>query len=271
MTLARSEVPLAVRKIMYGLSKAKEKVLYHLYVIVTMSNGKRVMIEKNERINIGSKIPKPKQLMNIQDDFSGITINDLIYKTKSLLGAKKFYNYNSSTSNCQTFIVGLMQSNGLLTDERHAFIKQDTTDLFYENDSLRKFANTIVNEVAGRANILFHGGNISNENKIYTNGNTMTNPWISHVANFRKANPSLSYKQCLQEAKKTYTKKTSGQGVSHTCGDGFKSVTRKATKSVTKAVNREANPWITFVKKFASDNNLKYADALKQAGAHYKK
>jgi hypothetical protein len=30
------------------------------------------------------------------------------------------------------------------------------------------------------------------------------NPWLSHVAEFRKANPDVKYKQALSEAKKTY-------------------------------------------------------------------
>ena len=32
-----------------------------------------------------------------------------------------------------------------------------------------------------------------------------------------------------------------------------------------------ANSWITFVKKYAKDNNMKYNEALKSAGAEYKK
>ncbi len=31
-----------------------------------------------------------------------------------------------------------------------------------------------------------------------------TNPWLSHVAQFRQANPDVKYKQALTEAKKTY-------------------------------------------------------------------
>ena len=32
------------------------------------------------------------------------------------------------------------------------------------------------------------------------------NPWLVHVAKFRKDNPSLSYKDVLKQAKTTYTK-----------------------------------------------------------------
>ena len=33
------------------------------------------------------------------------------------------------------------------------------------------------------------------------------NKWLEHVAKFRKKNPSMSYKMCLMEAKKSYKKK----------------------------------------------------------------
>ena len=33
-----------------------------------------------------------------------------------------------------------------------------------------------------------------------------TNPWLLHIAEFRKNNPTLSYKDCLKEGKKTYKK-----------------------------------------------------------------
>ena len=35
------------------------------------------------------------------------------------------------------------------------------------------------------------------------------NPWLEHVRKYRKKHKSLSYKQCLINAKKTYKKKSS--------------------------------------------------------------
>ena len=33
------------------------------------------------------------------------------------------------------------------------------------------------------------------------------NPWLTHVKAFRSSHPDLSYKECLQQAATTYTKK----------------------------------------------------------------
>jgi hypothetical protein len=38
------------------------------------------------------------------------------------------------------------------------------------------------------------------------------NPWLVHVANFRKAHPNMSYSECLKMAKPWYKKKMKGRG-----------------------------------------------------------
>jgi hypothetical protein len=40
------------------------------------------------------------------------------------------------------------------------------------------------------------------------------NPWIIHVKAFRAANPTVSYKDCLKQAKLTYVSPTKGAGAS---------------------------------------------------------
>lgn len=34
------------------------------------------------------------------------------------------------------------------------------------------------------------------------------NPWLVHVANYRKAHPNMSYSECLKMAKPSYKKKS---------------------------------------------------------------
>ena len=41
----------------------------------------------------------------------------------------------------------------------------------------------------------------------------MSNPWITHLKKVRQENPSLSYKECMVNSKKSYTKKQKGGGV----------------------------------------------------------
>ena len=38
------------------------------------------------------------------------------------------------------------------------------------------------------------------------------NPWLIHVADYRTKHPDSTYKECLREAAKTYTKKDAASG-----------------------------------------------------------
>ena len=41
----------------------------------------------------------------------------------------------------------------------------------------------------------------------------MTNSWIEHVKEFRQQNPHLTYKECLKEAKHTYSTSKKGGNI----------------------------------------------------------
>ena len=40
-----------------------------------------------------------------------------------------------------------------------------------------------------------------------------TNPWVNHVRAFHQANPQLTYKECMKEARPSYRKGQSGAGI----------------------------------------------------------
>jgi hypothetical protein len=63
----------------------------------------------------------------------------------------KFLPYQSASNNCQYFIMGVLDGNGLNNSERAAFVKQDTKAIFEKNPALRKFANTLT-DIGGYGN-----------------------------------------------------------------------------------------------------------------------
>ena len=166
MTLARSPVPKAIYKFLDTVSNIKQKTLYHLFLILYLDNGKKCLIEKNERINIATKIPKASETLDITESYD-VTVGDLINNTKKLMG-KKFAPYNASSNNCQVFINSILKANNIWNKTYDAFVKQDTTDIFNGKPLLRKTANTVVNEIASRGNILMNGGDIEKNNNINT-------------------------------------------------------------------------------------------------------
>jgi hypothetical protein len=65
----------------------------------------------------------------------------------------KFLPYQSASNNCQYFIMGVLDGNGLNNSERTSFVKQDTKAIFEKNPALRKFANTLT-DIGGYGNAI---------------------------------------------------------------------------------------------------------------------
>ena len=115
--------------------------LYHLRLDIETSKG-RVTLEKNEVINmdVRPKTEKNTQSMLVEDLPSGLTINEMLEKTKSDMGAK-FYVYQAKSNNCQFFVMSILRANDLDTKQNEEFVIQDATSLF--SDSFRKTSNTV--------------------------------------------------------------------------------------------------------------------------------
>jgi hypothetical protein len=122
---------------------------------------------------------------------NGLSLNILLDRTKQLMGGK-FLTYSVS-NNCQSLILGILQSNNLSTPQNVLFTKQSTQELF--TPQLRKITNTIA-DIAGVANIIREGGDIKPKNR-----------WISHVQEYAKEN-NIGYFKALSDpkCKSTYKK-----------------------------------------------------------------
>ena len=67
--------------------------LFHLYCEIVLENGKTILVEKNERINLmkTSRNEKNTETQELQNVPSGLTLNMLLEKTKAKMGDKKFF------------------------------------------------------------------------------------------------------------------------------------------------------------------------------------
>jgi hypothetical protein len=117
--------------------------LFHLFIELTLDNGQKWILEKIERINLVKEDRSKKQGAEFTSSFPvNKTMNELFQNTKNRMG-DKFLPYQSASNNCQYFIMGVLDGNGLNNSERTAFVKQDTKAIFEKNPALRKFANTL--------------------------------------------------------------------------------------------------------------------------------
>lgn len=100
--------------------------VFHLSMIVTLEGGKRLVVEKNEVINISPKIPPMKKggaQMKVPIS-QEITLNQLLSNAQEKMGSR-FFIYHPFTANCQMFIDSLLTHSNLNTPEVKAFILQD--------------------------------------------------------------------------------------------------------------------------------------------------
>lgn len=148
-----------------SLGEFKEKMkntpydkLYHLSVILDTDQG-RFLLEKNEKINMDLRpTVSPKADTKAVTLGDHPTINELIEKTKQILG-NRFIVYSSKDANCQDFIVGVLKALGVATPDNLEFVKQDTDSLF--SDKFRKVANTVT-DIGERIDQLAQGGRLKN-------------------------------------------------------------------------------------------------------------
>ena len=103
--------------------------LFHLQMVLTLSNGRRVMWGKEEVIKLSETIYKGDRMESRDLGKTNIKLQDFVDKTAKTMGAK-FAPYNAFDNNCQDFIMASLKSNGLGTQADYDFVKQDTKDLF---------------------------------------------------------------------------------------------------------------------------------------------
>jgi len=125
----------------YGFDK-----LFHLGLLITLENGVRLVVEKNEEINISTSLPPLKEGCETTPVIltKVFTINQILMNTKEKIGDEMFYDYDATNNNCQFFIMNILKSNGLLTSHLKEFIYQNLTELFNELDDKASYMRGIM-------------------------------------------------------------------------------------------------------------------------------
>lgn len=108
----------------YGYDK-----LMHLYVIIGLSNGRYIKIEKNELLYVMDNFSNQRDDefidIRIPSNFN-FTLIHTLYNCSELMGEADFFgNYNWLKNNCQIWVVSYLSSNGILDTKAIGFTYQD--------------------------------------------------------------------------------------------------------------------------------------------------
>jgi len=132
--------------------------LYHLALFIYLSNGKSILLEKNEVINAveDPKIVQDDEVKEVSQFPEGLTIRMMLDWAKEKLG-DNFFKYNAGTNNCQSFVNSLIYKFSNTEEDR--FVKQNTEALFKNLPAFQKIVNSVT-DLGAKINEITEGAGL---------------------------------------------------------------------------------------------------------------
>jgi len=125
---------------------------YHLFMIITMDNGRKIQVEKNEVIRM-SHDPRPcPDALDLGNP--NAKLNDVLNRTKDRMGSK-FYTYDAFNNNCQVFIAELLKSVNMYNKSASDFVFQDLQGLQQELPGYSKYIAKGLTTIGAIANTAY--------------------------------------------------------------------------------------------------------------------
>jgi hypothetical protein len=143
--------------------------IFHLSLYITFEDDKAIIVEKNQRINITEDYPyKGKsglQGKDVDPSLLGMTLEELLAKALKKIGKLNFFQYSAQNRNCQDFVNGILDANGLNNADLRKFIKQDATSIFESLPEFMKDFSQAITDTAGKAQQIIEGGRAKKRSK----------------------------------------------------------------------------------------------------------
>jgi hypothetical protein len=163
------------------MKKSPYDKLYHLFIILTLDNGKTMLVEKNEAIHLALNppaMPRNTSWLDVNTIPSTLTFHLLMENTKKAMG-NLFFPYDPTKNNCQDFIIAIFKSNNMLTQDVMAFVKQDVASLFKNFENTKALMNAVTT-LGSKVDILKKGGRL-NQKPVLEEYSKLTNHLVGHI------------------------------------------------------------------------------------------
>ncbi len=134
--------------------------LFHLRLLITLSNGKTLAIEKNEKIHIeiDTKNKEGTEFNEVVDIPDDLTLDKMLEGAKSIQG-DNFHKYSAHSNNCQDFVMAILKGSNIGSSDDYSFVKQNTEQLFEKYDYLKNIADYTTDTI-GRLNEIIYGAGV---------------------------------------------------------------------------------------------------------------
>ena len=108
---------------------------FHLALVLSI-DGRYVILEKLAEVNISFNYKKSytelSEATTVENYQGGLTLNQMVNKTREFMGDKLFFDYDAFTNNCQNFIMSVLTANGLDNQRNKEFVFQDIKEIYNE-------------------------------------------------------------------------------------------------------------------------------------------
>lgn len=169
--------------------------LFHLYIELTLDDDKKVLLEKNEVINMDiNPQPKPEtESKLVNNPIPHKTINEMLDETKQFMGQDRFFSYSAHSNNCQDFITAFFKANNIGDENDISFIKQDTEQLFDKLPLLKKFSDTVT-DLGAKVDVIRTGAGLDT----IKNYSDILHHLIGHITDPKEPIDPNDYKQAKE-------------------------------------------------------------------------
>lgn len=168
--VGRKPIVSAIKKLIDIVGNEYFDKLFHLFLIITLENGVKIKLERNQRVNFTTSLGIDKETEIVEVPLKGkdITFAELIENANNRQG-NLYWIYQPISNNCQSFCYATLSASGLMNDELTKFIKQDTKKLL--SPFFEKVAETLT-DAAHSVSSTLSGGGISNDKGLIGYGQT---------------------------------------------------------------------------------------------------
>lgn len=133
---------------------------YHLFLIAETETGRRIVIEKNEVINVKDYPHAPSSSDDCKEvdmTHGPLKLGVILKKTETEMKDKDYFLYDSFNNNCQVFVENVLSANALLQPELIEFISQELGEVLKTQPIYMSSVARNVTDVRGRVKRFMKG------------------------------------------------------------------------------------------------------------------
>jgi len=121
--------------------------MFHLYTVITLNDGRKYKLQKNEVIDISNFTGFGKGSQHFMAGRPMIPLSQFLENGRAYheRSGRNFYYYDPFSNNCQDFVTSLINGNNLGTSTSNEFIKQDAAAVVKNAPWTRIIARNITN------------------------------------------------------------------------------------------------------------------------------